>query len=313
MLRHYDAIGLLRPAHVDQSSGYRFYEAAQLSRLNGIVALKGLGFTLQQVLTILDEDISTEELRGMLRLRRAELEAALADAASGLAQIEARLRSIENEGFMPQEDVVIRQLPAVRLAELSATATSFSPDETGPLIGRLFDELRRRLNSAGIAPTGPRTVYFETEGDYGIVVHVGLPVPAGVREDADLRIVSLPSVECAATIVHHGMTHGFLSTSQLLVRWVDAHGYRFDGHAREVTLNFSRIRTSRWPNCKHQSSRSDLGRCHVATAKRAPRGRIRFGRPTSPRIPKSRHRARDVAHFTGARGGGGSANVWAAR
>ncbi|WP_406164713.1 hypothetical protein [Streptomyces sp. NBC_00996] len=35
------------------------------------------------------------------------------------------------------------------------------------------------------------------------------------------------------------MTHGFLSTSQLLVRQVDAHGYRFDGHAREVTLNSS--------------------------------------------------------------------------
>jgi hypothetical protein len=35
------------------------------------------------------------------------------------------------------------------------------------------------------------------------------------------------------------MTHGFLSTSQLLVRWVDAHGYRFDGRAGEVTLSSS--------------------------------------------------------------------------
>jgi effector-binding domain-containing protein len=33
------------------------------------------------------------------------------------------------------------------------------------------------------------------------------------------------------------MTRDLLSTSQLLVRWVDAHGYRFDGHAREVTLD----------------------------------------------------------------------------
>jgi DNA-binding transcriptional MerR regulator len=74
MLRHYDAIGLLRPAHVDQASGYRFYQAAQLSRLNRIVALKDLGFTLQQVQAILDEDVRTQELRGMLRLRRAELE-----------------------------------------------------------------------------------------------------------------------------------------------------------------------------------------------------------------------------------------------
>ena len=99
MLRHYDAIGLLRPAHVDPSSGYRFYKAAQLSRLNRIVALKDLGFTLQQVQAILDEDVSTEELRGMLRLRRAELEAALAATASGLAQVEARLRLDRERGF----------------------------------------------------------------------------------------------------------------------------------------------------------------------------------------------------------------------
>ena len=241
MLRHYDAIGLLRPARVDQSSGFRFYKAEQLSRLNRIVALKDLGFTLQQVRTILDEDVSTEELRGMLRLRRAELEAALAETASDLAQVEARLRSIENEGSMPQEDVIIRPLPAIYLAELSGTAASFSPDDTGPLIGRLFDELRRLLDSAGITPVGPRTVYFKTpeEGEYGIVVHAGLPVSPGVTEGQDFQVVSLPPVERAATIVHRGMIHGFLSTSQLLVRWVDAHGYRFDGHAREVTLNSS--------------------------------------------------------------------------
>lgn len=70
-------------------------------------------------------------------------------------------------------------------------------------------------------------------------MHVGLPVPAGVTEHADLQVVSLPPVECAAAIAHRGVAHGFLSTSQLLVRWVDAHGYRFDGHAREVMLNSS--------------------------------------------------------------------------
>ena len=33
MLRHYDEIGLLRPARVDPESGYRYYAAAQLPRL----------------------------------------------------------------------------------------------------------------------------------------------------------------------------------------------------------------------------------------------------------------------------------------
>ena len=54
MLRHYDTTGLLRPARVDPASGYRFYEAAQLARLNRIVALKDLGFTLEQVAAMLD-------------------------------------------------------------------------------------------------------------------------------------------------------------------------------------------------------------------------------------------------------------------
>src|SRR3954447_2211441 len=75
MLRHYDAIGLIRPAHVDPHSGYRYYTAAQLKLLNRVIALKDLGFTLQQVQTLIDEKVDVGELRGMLRLRRAELEA----------------------------------------------------------------------------------------------------------------------------------------------------------------------------------------------------------------------------------------------
>jgi DNA-binding transcriptional MerR regulator len=38
MLRHYDAIGLLRPACVDHLAGYRFYRADQLAELNRILA-----------------------------------------------------------------------------------------------------------------------------------------------------------------------------------------------------------------------------------------------------------------------------------
>ncbi|MEZ7125401.1 MerR family transcriptional regulator [Nonomuraea sp. AD125B] len=100
MLRHYDATGLLRPAHVDPATGYCYYTAAQLARLNRVIALKDLGFTLRQVQLILDEKVTTEELRAMLRLRRAELEAAMTAAAARLAQVEARLRSIESEGQM---------------------------------------------------------------------------------------------------------------------------------------------------------------------------------------------------------------------
>src|SRR5215471_17106178 len=97
MLRHYDAIGLLEPMCVDPANGYRFYDASQLSRLNRIVALKNLGFTLQQVASILDEQVSTAGLHGMLKLRQAELQEQITTDTARLAQVQARLLAIDSE------------------------------------------------------------------------------------------------------------------------------------------------------------------------------------------------------------------------
>jgi len=111
MLRHYDAIGLLRPARIDPFSGYRYYTAAQLHVLNRLIALKDLGFTLQQVQTMIDEKVDVGELRGMLRLRRAQLAAQVATDTDRLARVDARLRMIETEGHMDTGDVISRACP----------------------------------------------------------------------------------------------------------------------------------------------------------------------------------------------------------
>ncbi|WP_411143276.1 MerR family transcriptional regulator [Streptomyces sp. x-80] len=165
MLRHYDAIGLLRPARTDPASGYRYYAGGQLTRLNRIIALKELGFSLQQVAAILDEQVSVAELRGMLRLRQAELAAALAAAGARPAQVETRLRTIESEGHMPADDVVLKRTETVLVAELSGVAASYEPEDIGPVIQPLYDELWRRLRAAGLTPTGPGLAYYEDAPD----------------------------------------------------------------------------------------------------------------------------------------------------
>lgn len=239
MLRHYDAIGLLRPAHVDPVTGYRSYEARQLSRLNRIVALKDLGFTLDQVRTVLDDKVDVAELRGMLRLRRAELADRIAADRARLAQVEARLQIIESEGAMPSEDIQIKPVPAVRVARLSGTAADFAPASIGPVIKPLYDELCRRLDKAGIAPAGPAIAYYEDdpEGD-GVLVHAAFPVNAspGDGDAQGVTIVDLPAVERAATIVHHGSMDEVMPTIQTLARWIEANGHRSAGYNREVYI-----------------------------------------------------------------------------
>ncbi|MFE1343679.1 MerR family transcriptional regulator [Streptomyces sp. NPDC058757] len=237
MLRHYDSIGLLRPAHVDPYSGYRFYSADQLARLNRVIALKDLGFTLEQVGAILGDEIGAEELRGMLRLRQAELEAALEAARARLAQVGARLRAIESEGRMSTQDVVVKKIPAVRIAELSAEAGGFEPEAITPVIGPLYEELCGRLEAAGVTGFGPGIAYYEDagKGDGSVVVHAGMSVPEGTRAEG-VRVHVLPGFEEAATVVHRGSMDDVLATSQTLAAWIDTNGYASAGFARELYL-----------------------------------------------------------------------------
>ncbi|MEU8681268.1 MerR family transcriptional regulator [Streptomyces sp. NPDC048611] len=278
MLRHYDAIGLLRPARTDPVTGYRSYEAAQLARLNRIIALKDLGFSLQQVGAILAEEVSVPELRGMLRLRQAELEAARTAAGARLAQVEARLRTIESEGRMSADDVVVKRTGTVLLAELHGIAASYGPGDIGPVITPLYAELCRLLAAAGVTPAGPGLAYYEdvpepgeageqpadgSDGKDAVVVHAGMviteealakagakagtevgtgagatagrpgtPTPTGLGFD----VVTLPGLDSAATVVHHGPMSRILPTAQNLAHWIDANGYRSAGYARELYL-----------------------------------------------------------------------------
>jgi DNA-binding transcriptional MerR regulator len=238
MLRHYDAIGVLRPAAVDPASGYRFYRADQLHRLNRIVALKDLGFTLQQVQSILDEKVGVEELWGMLRLRRAQLEAQMSADAARLAGVEARLRTIETEGYMSTEDVVLKEVPRVRVAELTAVAASYEPPSITPVISPLYPELMRRLHDKGVSLAGPAIAWYEPESGEAVTVHAGVQVTTDPHPEYDFAVVDLPPIGSAATIIHHGSMDEVERSMAILAQWIEDNGYRTDGYAREVYLDY---------------------------------------------------------------------------
>jgi DNA-binding transcriptional MerR regulator len=109
-LHHYDNLGLLHPAHIDPFTNYRYYTVEQLPTVHRIMALKELGLSLEQIGLMLDQELSTNEIRGMLRLKQAEAQQQMRETQRQLAMIEFRLRMIEAETDFPQLDVVIKQL-----------------------------------------------------------------------------------------------------------------------------------------------------------------------------------------------------------
>ncbi|MEU1844574.1 MerR family transcriptional regulator [Micromonospora sediminicola] len=254
MLRHYDAIGLLRPAHVDPHSGYRFYTAVQLRLLNRVTALKDLGFSLQQVQTLIDEKVDAAELRGMLRLRRAELAARMRQDTARLAQVDARLRMIESEGHMDTGDVVLRSIPAIRVAQLSATAAGYDhPTSITENLSPLYPRLTELLERHGVTVTGAAIAWYEPTpsepGDETIRVHAAFPIGEAEVDRADgFEVVTLPPVADAATALHHGPMSEAFRTGQKIATWIDDNGHRAiePGFAREVYLDCPMDDPDRW-------------------------------------------------------------------
>jgi DNA-binding transcriptional MerR regulator len=166
MLRYYDSLGLVIPERVDPTTGHRWYTSSQIGRVNSLLALKDLGFTLQQCASILDEQISVEELRGMLRLRQAELEQQIARDSARLAEVGRRLRSIERGLSMTNDTFRQVPLPAVHLLQVGSVV-----NDTTEIGGVPATAVGLPDHGAGIAGLTAKTLPAEP---YGVsVIHRG--------------------------------------------------------------------------------------------------------------------------------------------
>ncbi|MBL1079336.1 MerR family transcriptional regulator [Nocardia sp. 2] len=236
MLRHYDQIGLLTPVEVDPSTGYRFYSADQLARLNRIVALKDLGFTLQQVAALLDDRLTVDQMRGMLQLRRAQLANQLAADNARLAGVEARLRRIEKEGVMPDNEIIVKSVEATRVAELSDFAADFGDEAIGPVLTELFERLDKLVPESGLVVHEPSIAYYEDLGDR-VRCHAALQVSGTASPASLFEVVELAGIPRAATMVHRGPLADLGPAFDVLGRWADENGYAVTCPIREVYLH----------------------------------------------------------------------------
>lgn len=237
-LRHYDEIGLLRPATVDPDTGYRGYSAQQLGQLNRIFALKELGLSLSQARRLLT-GITLEELQGMLVLRRAQLEHELQQHQNQLLGVEARLRSIAREGAMPADDIVAKTIPAVGVAVISGPAPAWGAPNIVPVVNRLSEQFDQLGIGDRVKQAGPRIVFYDHEYGDNIIVHLALPVtepPGELPAPAEYRV--LPEIEAAATVRNGLAASIFPMVYQDLVQWIDERGYRAaPGPGREVWVH----------------------------------------------------------------------------
>ena len=232
-LRYYDDMDLLKPVHVDEWTGYRYYSFEQLPRLNRILALKDLGFSLAEIGELLDEDVSLEQLRGMLRVRQSEAQQRVKDEQERLERIEARLKQIEMESKMSEYDVVIKKVDPITVACLRETIPSYSRQ------GVLWKALEGYLAMHRVRPSGPCfTMYLDEEyKESEVDAMVCEPINVDLTESSRVKVQQMPGVETMACTVHHGPFTTIGEAHNAILKWIEDNGYHVNGPEREIYLN----------------------------------------------------------------------------
>lgn len=228
MLRHWDTAGLLVPAHVDEFSGYRSYDPSQLERLHRIVALRQLGFGLNDITSILDQGVEAGRIAALLRIRRAEVEQEHRIAADRLVDVQRRLHLIEKENHMSQIEIIEKPLPAVRLAARRAVVAD--QPEVARVVGPSFDAVSQIIGDQQGSLETPVALYEMVEDGLHIITGYAYTGPA--RDG--IEIIELPAVEKAVCGVHLGSMEHIAESWQALHAEIFARGLIPSGPCREL-------------------------------------------------------------------------------
>lgn len=230
-LRLYDEIGLLVPAWVDPSSGYRYYDLGQANRAEAIRVLRSVDMPLDEIRAVVDAD-NPDLARKHLVLYRKRLAERLSAQERMLTYLETLIE--REEGIMAYDVQVIEETPRyIAAAKVHTNLRSIGDD-----IGAGFGTLMHGLGRQGATPAGaPLIVYHsvideETDGDLEICV----PVAKEISGDPDIYGRELEGGTMATT-VHRGPYQQIGPAYHTLTGWISEHGHEIVGPSREIYLN----------------------------------------------------------------------------
>ncbi|MEL6321256.1 MAG: MerR family transcriptional regulator [Cyanobacteria bacterium J06626_14] len=239
VLRYYDDIGLFTPIHSDRDTGYRYYSVEQLSQLNRILALKDLGLALDQIKRLVMDEVSPEEIRGMLSLRKAQIEQTLQVEAIRLRAVESRLQQLEHKGGFQDDDVVLKSLPAQPFLSLRHRCQDLK--QTFTLISQMNAAAAQHLTAKSLgrfAAVIHGEFYEDIDWDleFGFYLNQTLDLTVPLSDSMVMRVRELESVEMAVTAVRFGGPENGHLCYSAIGTWAEKHQYELIGPGREIFI-----------------------------------------------------------------------------
>ncbi|WP_248926974.1 MerR family transcriptional regulator [Paenibacillus hamazuiensis] len=233
-LRFYDQLDLLKPAFTDPHTGYRYYTSDQLVRLHRILAFKDLGFTLEQIKQLLHEDVPPAEIRGMFRLKQAEVQSLIESEIDRLRRIEARLEQIERGGGDTlRHEILFKKVDPLTVVSVRETTSRAH-------IPGLFDEIDEYLKWNGFTQPQPHIVMWHgcPECESSVHLEIACPIRGELPETDRFKVKTLPEMT-VASVTHISRPDLDTPVSIDLGSWIERNGYRISAEmpSREIYIS----------------------------------------------------------------------------
>ena len=226
-LRFYEKEGLLIPASVDEWTGYRSYETAQLVTASEIKAYRQLGLSIEEIKAI----FGGAQLKKILEAKAEVLQTQQKDISARLSIIHHLLE--END---MKYQVVVKEIPECivyyeekKLAKYS-DIMGFIPESGAECL---------RLNP-GIKCAVPEYEFVEyLDGEYRetdiTVRHNQAVTEAGV-ENERIKFRTVPAAK-VLSIMHKGAYEQFGEAYAVIYKYAEDNGYTVTGNSRECYID----------------------------------------------------------------------------
>jgi effector-binding domain-containing protein len=174
----------------------------------------------------------------MLHRQHVVVEGQVAEARDRLARIDTWLRQLDREKTMTDYTVVLKTIPAVRIA--SRRVTIPTNDQVPAYLAAAYDEVSTYVTHQGARATGACFALWHQPAAVhaGEIAEAVLPIDRQVPGTERIAVYELPPTQVAAA-VHQGAFENFTRVHATLLDWVEANGYRIVGPYREIYIQHS--------------------------------------------------------------------------
>jgi DNA-binding transcriptional MerR regulator len=192
-LRYYDEIGLLKPERVDELTGYRYYSASQLPRLNRIIALKNMGLSLEEIARLLRNDVPVASILDLLHAKQTEIKGRLEEEVEKLARVEEWLKQTETEGKMPDYEVVKKKVKEQKVISLRRILPKYGN------VSELFSAIGPYLGQVHAPIKGPPFIILHDKEfkEADVDVEVAFPLWKAVKTSGEFTCYDLEGYDMA--------------------------------------------------------------------------------------------------------------------